>query len=418
MKAPAALPRARAARLRRHVLSQALLNLRAYPVQAMLSALGVFIGIAGLVTFSGVIKGLDGAFAALNRHLAPTNVFIEKDDLETDDFLLVAGRPPMRVAEAENLQAKLGGKARAVVPIFRASSCPGLQLGTRHEAECEVLGTNDGYLTLYSGAIHQGRALTAFDVDEGRPVALIGPALFEDLRAQGLGLGDTVYVGDHPLVAIGVLEPRRTLWGSNEHQVLIPYTYYIQQLPVGPLVVGIIARSVDQVPALQAEAIGTMRAYRHLLPGEHNDFGSYTFADAQGLYRKLTFAAFLAVELLTLLALIISGSGIMNTLLVAAEDRRQEVGVLMALGARPNTVLAIFLVEAVCMALGATVAGVLVGATLTFVIGRVSPLPAHLVLGHVLSAALYGLGVGLIFGLFPAWRASRQPPSITLRADA
>lgn len=425
LPSPAFVLRRRTAAERRrawlHVLRFALQGVRAHRLRSFLSGLGVLIGVTGIVALGGAVEGVERAFHRWTRFLGPDVFYVEREPLEVEDWAKIAGRPPVRLEEGRYLAERLRS-ARAVVPRYALELTPTqpvrLELGKKTLDEGTLYGSSERWALLNGAQVAEGRFLSAVDVALGRKVVVVGAELGDLLREAGLGVGSEVTLDGQPLQVVGRMAPRgRGLYGSLDRYAVLPFGAFEELLGPRNLNLGVVARDPAHLQEAMDETLRVMRTYRQRLPGQEDDFSLQSFADAQKLYRKLSAGVIAAVTALALLALLVSGGGIMNVMLVAAAERRQEVGVLMALGARPNAILAGFLAEAALLAGLGALGGAALGSGIALLVGAVSPLQATVVPMHLVIAVLYGAGVGVAFGFLPAYRASRVPPAKCLRGN-
>lgn len=418
MVVPSPLSRAR---VWLHSLRWALHSAREHRLRSALSVLGVLMGVTGLVVLSGLVEGLERAFHQWTRYLGPELLYVQREPFEVEDYARLAHRPPVTLEEADFLREHVPS-ARGVVPQYRAELTPTaniqLGLGGKLLQSGNIIGSTELWPLIEASRVREGRFLSPLEVAAGQPVVVVGADVAEKLREAGLRVGGELELNGQPLRVVGLMAARGMgLFGSLDNYVVLPTPVFERLLGRRKLNIGMVAPSPEALPRMRDETLQALRMRRGLLPGQENDFSLHQFSDAQALYEKLTLAVVGAVAVLALLTLLVSGGGIMNVMLVAAEERRREVGLLSALGARPNTLLASFLAEAALLTGLGAAGGVLLGALVTFAVGSLTPLEASLRPSRVALAVLYGVGVGVLFGLLPAYRASRLPPTESLRAD-
>jgi putative ABC transport system permease protein len=160
-----------------------------------------------------------------------------------------------------------------------------------------------------------------------------------------------------------------------------------------------------------------MRVRHRLRPGVENDFMLETADEALGFWDKISTFLLMALPLLVTVSLVVGAVVIMNIMLVSVSERTREIGVRKSLGARRKDILLQFLVEAGTLSGAGGVMGIASGIALAYAVSAISPIPARVSPGSILLAIGLGVGVGLMAGVYPAYRASRLDPIVALRAD-
>jgi putative ABC transport system permease protein len=178
-------------------------------------------------------------------------------------------------------------------------------------------------------------------------------------------------------------------------------------------------KSVDQASLPQAvlEARTLLRQRRHLPPGRPDNFGITTADTWMDIYRTITGGLFALTFWVACISLIVGGIVIMNIMLVSVTERTREIGVRKALGARRRDILTQFLVESTTLSLSGGLTGVVVGVSSALLVSLISPLPAAVSIGSLFFGVGMSTLVGVFFGSYPAWRASRLDPIEALRYE-
>jgi putative ABC transport system permease protein len=228
---------------------------------------------------------------------------------------------------------------------------------------------------------------------------------------------------------LGEFAPKGKLLGNNFDEVaVVPYTiidkYWAAPSDAPPwfpkrgeLFLDATAVSPELSEQAQREIIDVLRIRRHVPSNKTNNFVVFTDDAFLQLYNTVTGGIVAVMTLVSSIALVVGGIGVMNIMLVAVTERTREIGVRKALGAPRKAILTQFLVEAVMLTAAGGVLGVLLGASISWIVRAVSPLPTYVSPWSVVVALVFSAVVGLFFGIYPAMRASRLDPVDSLRYE-
>ena len=286
-----------------------------------------------------------------------------------------------------------------------------------------VLGTNPDYSEANTHFVDDGRFLTDADLSHAARVAVIGMDVAQALFPHRDAVDQVVTVNGVPYRVIGIFEHKGGMFGSNDNFVAIPITTFDEQFPQiknghgDTIHIATVPRRAEDVPALVEEETAILRARRGLRPNQPNDFALFTSQAQLEQFQQITGGVAAAMLIIAGIALLVGGVGVMNIMLVNVTQRTREIGVRKAIGATRRDIATQFLVEAVTLTGvgGALGIGVGLGAALlarvAFEFQAAAPLWAVL-LGFGVSTA-----VGVVFGLWPAVKASRLDPIEALRYE-
>jgi putative ABC transport system permease protein len=388
--------------------------LRANWFRAVLTALGVVIGVASLVAVSAVSAGAQAGVAADIRRLGANLLSVD------GEFITIGTTqtPTDRVMTPENVASI--EKLPMVTAAAPHQDIEGAVVSAgRYKANTTVIGMTPAYAAIHNRTTTVGRPITETDVSFGRSVILIGTIPRGRLFPGRNPIGRTVRVGTHEFEVVGVLERRGKLGQNLDNQVMIP-------LPIATRVLlgGINTRSVDVRVRSEGEmtqaqdAIGTLLRREHKLPASYPDDFSIedqaqilkTARSASTTFRVLTFA-------LGGIALLVGGIGIMNMMLVSVHERTREIGIRKSVGADPWRVQLQFLIEAIALSVLGGLAGLLAGVGAARLIGALAGWQTLVAPGQLVLAFSVAVVVGLFFGYYPARRAARLDPIAALRYE-
>jgi putative ABC transport system permease protein len=425
--------------LLREVVQMAVDTLRANVMRSALTVLGVVIGVMSIVGMTSLVRGLDRSLRASIEELGPRTVFVARfSGLSFGsgvDFLKLLRRRNLTLEDGKAIE-RLPSIA-AVDVSFGAGGPPTQERvsyrGTRTKL-LQVVGTTDKYPLIAVVKLDLGRYFTRFEVDRRSAVAVLGQTPYQALfRSVGIDpIGKKIRIGALEYTVIGIAGPRPAPGGFDAGQddiVIIPESAYRRQfgitgvsLPFGgrggaggtmtlqSLLIA--ALPVPDVPLSQAisDVENVMRIRHGLKLDDENDFDVITQDAVLTMFNQISNATFLALLVISSIALLVGGIGVMAIMMISVTERTREIGVRKALGARRLEILVQFLTEAATL----TGLGGILGAALGAAVG----VGVHLATGFPLSlpwwAFAIGLGfsvsVGVFFGMVPAVRASRLDP--------
>ena len=389
--------------------------LRANWFRAILTALGVVIGVASLVAVSAVSAGAQKQVSDSIRRLGANVVLVD------GEFITVGTvqTPSDRTLTPEDAAAI--AKLPMVTAVAPQQDIESLTVSAgRNKTTTHLFGTTPEFASIYNQAARVGRLISATDVGFGRSVMVLGAIPRQRLFPGQDPLGKIVRVGSHEFEVIGVQARKGKLGGENlDSRIFVPLPLVTRVLLGGPNTksIGVRIRSESEiVPAM--DAISALLRQQHQLPASYAD--DFSVEDQAALvkqaqsatttFRVLTFA-------LGGIALLVGGIGIMNMMLVSVHERTREIGIRKSVGADPWRIQMQFLIEAVVLSTLGGIAGVFMGIGATRLVSSLAGWQTLVTPTAVGLAFAVALAVGLFFGYYPARRAARLDPIVALRYE-
>ncbi len=402
----------------RESASIALGALRANKLRSLLTLLGVIIGVASVIAVLSFVEGLN-QFVSQKLLNAGANVFwIDPYGMVTsqEEWDTVKDRPPITLGDADALR---GNVPHAALVVTQSDGQTIARYRNKEVRGVALRGRGAGYEIVDDLTIGSGRHLSELDDQRRRLVCVIGPELAEELFPGLDPIGKQIRLGAEHYEVIGVTEAKGKMFGQSQDRfATIPMRTY-QKYKQERGFIGIAIKSLDQasLPVAQQEARNILRGRRHLGPRSPDNFGITTSDNVMDLYRNLTGGIFVVTIGVAAISLVVGGIVIMNIMLVSVTERTREIGVRKAMGAKAHDILAQFLVESTTLSLTGGLVGVVLGMGIALLAGALTPLPAAVSIPAVFLGVITSSLIGVFFGSYPAWRASRLDPIEALRYE-
>jgi putative ABC transport system permease protein len=403
-------------------------SLRAHRMRSLLTTLGVVIGVGTVVAMASIIQGFNRTVQSSVSSFGSHTVYVRKF---APGFF--AGGFPDSLRHRKAFTADDARAIRRLCPDVEEVAIIGfvesaqLRYRNRTTRRTQLIGSNPAIQTvnLYDPWI--GRFFTEEEVRHRAQVMVIGRDVRDALFTGENFLDKTVHLNGIPFRIVGELEPRgRSLFSNPDEFITVPYTTMEKYFPPpddapfyvpkrGEYYLNVLAVSPERTGAAVDQVREVLRARRGLRARQSDDFAVFTSDALTELYDQLTGATYAVMTLISSIALLVGGIGVMNIMLVAVTERTKEIGLRKALGAPRITVLLQFLIEAAVLTGVGGVLGIAGGAGVAQIVRLVSGLPAFTPLWAVFVAFFFSVLVGIFFGLYPAIRASRLDPVEALR---
>jgi putative ABC transport system permease protein len=401
-------------------LAQCFSALRAHKLRASLTMLGLTMGVATLITVMTIVQGANGYVEQKIANLG-TNVFqIARTPFAVTDFNIVIKALKYRKIELDDMQA-IAERCDLCEEVGATASAPNT-IRARYENK-EVSDVNFSGLTanmadIDSRKVELGRYFTPSEAGHKTNVCLIGDTLERQLFLGVDPIGKSLRVGNDELMVVGVLEKIGSVLGQDQDDfVMVPLPVFLRIEGVHTSLTINVKTSKEKFEPAQDQAQLILRARRHLTYGTENDFFIGTKESYMALWRSISSAFFAVFIMVSAISVVIGGIVIMNVMLVSVTLRRREIGVRRAVGATQRDILRQFMAESLVQCIAGGLTGITLGFLVALALRTYTPFPASVqtwvaTLGVFLSSA-----VGLFFGIYPAFRASRLDPVVALRSD-
>lgn len=453
-------------------LRTALRALRRNPMRSGLTTLGIVIGVAAVIAMTEIGQGTTTLVQRTIQNMGATNLLIQPGTATSAGVTTGSGTGVTLTPQDAEAIARECSTITAVAPMVRARTQ--VIYGNKNWVPVYIYGTTPDYLEVRDWQdLAEGEVFTDRDIKGGAMICMLGQTLVRELFPFESPIGKEVRVQNVPLKVIGVLKRKgASMTGLDQDDILLaPWTTIKNRIsgsslqsvnqsvavsptdptqkPVGPgaLFPGsqlslypvpspsqqldtpqpvrfvnidqILVRvaSIEEMP-LAIEQITELLAERHRMkPGEPNDFSIRDMSDLTKSLGTTTQNNMRLVFFVAVVSLVVGGVGIMNIMLVSVTERTREIGLRMAVGARSRDILRQFLVESIVLCLLGGCAGILLGRGAAILVHLTLNYPTELSPASIAAAFGVSVLVGLVFGFYPAWKASRLDPIEALRYE-
>ena len=392
-------------------------------LRSILTMLGITIGVFSVIGVMTTISALRGS---IETGLS----FLGSNTFQFSKWPFAQGGPNHRkyelrrnitLAQALRYEQLMEGSSDVVcLKVFHQDSAQAVYNARKTTPDVTFGGTNEYFLNANQYSIDLGRNLQPEDIELARPVIVIGQDVVKKLFPSENPLGKTIKLKGRTYVVIGTFAEKGTTFGQSDDNIaMIPITRFFSDMGTENYTVNIATAAPSHLlyNDTMDKGVTMMRIVRGLSPEAENDFEVYSNDSILGIFGKVADIVTSASFVISGIALLAAGVGIMNIMLVSVTERTKEIGIRKSIGARKKSILMQFLIEAVAISLVGGVCGIVLGVgagnlvALLMKAGTVFPWN-WAVLGLVVCS---GIGVG--FGFYPAWKAASLDPIEALRYE-
>jgi putative ABC transport system permease protein len=418
-------------------------TLRGNKMRSALTVLGVVIGITSIVGMTSLIRGFDTSLRDQIKELGPNTILVQKFSgltiLSGKSFREVAKRPNLTLEDADAIARDCPSVAMIDVWLgAMGNSRSRMYYGHERTKQLGIMGATENFAAVNFIKVESGRLFIQGEVDHRRNVVILGQTPAISLFPNSDPIGKQVRIGSEQFTVIGVFGRRPNLGGlasGVDDFAVIPYTTH--EKLYGKVLKGsakvtagvfnpavfrtamiiVVPRDDAGRDKAMAEVESVMRIRHGLKLDQANDFDLATQDAALKVWDQVSSATFLALVVISSIALMVGGIGVMAIMMISVTERTREIGVRKALGARRREILWQFLVEAVFLTSAGGLIGILFGSSIGLSVHWLSGFPVSLPWWSFAIGIGFSASVGIFFGLFPAFKASRLDPIEALRYE-
>jgi putative ABC transport system permease protein len=395
-----------------------------HKLRSFLTILGVVIGVAAVIALMSIGKGTEASIMSRIQSLGSNLLFIRPGATTEGGVRSAFGSAATLTLEDALAIKEQVPDINAVAPYNSTSQ---QLIASGQNMRAQIIGTNTDYKTAYNLKIAQGAFFSEWDYENASRVAVLGSNVKSTLFPNSDPIGQTMRAGDQIVRVSGVLQSTgaSAMGSSPDDSVFIPLTalqrmYVQQRTNRGDHVVSSIAVTLaDQNQSTRVtDNITTVLQMRHnISAGKENDFSITSVEEVARTVSETASTLTFFLGAIAAISLLVGGIGVMNIMLVSVAERRREIGIRKALGAKERDIWMQFLIEAAFLTITGGIIGIGVGWAASRLTSRVMSMATLVSPDIVIMAISVSVGIGIFFGFYPAWSASRLDPIEALRAE-
>ncbi len=398
-------------------VATALMQIWANKIRSLLTVLGVIIAVTSIIAVVSFVQGMGDYFTDFLRGLG-TNLMVVYPERVRDQRGEVLRRAQMTIEDVRAVDAHATAIRRTTPRIWSSAT---IEYGRQQEANVTLIAASQFFQPIRNFYVDVGRFFGAVDVENAAQVCVLGREILRKLECDESVVGDYIHIDSQRFQVVGLLEAKGSFMGDNlDELVIIPWTTGLKMYPYARNYLGfyVEATSEEQIAEAEGQLVRILRQRHGLKPGQRNDFGVFKQDQVLQEFTRVRVIATSVLAGIVSISLLVGGIGIMNVMLVSVTERTREIGLRKSVGARRRDILSQFLTEAVVLS---TVGGG-IGIALGYAVGFVATLHPKMVevnvpLWSVLLALGFSAGVGVFFGIVPAFKAAIVHPIDALRHE-
>jgi putative ABC transport system permease protein len=404
------------------VLKIALAAIKANKLRSALTLLGIVVGVFSIIGVMTAVRVLQNSIESGLSNLGTHTFQIQKTPVMASrtEWLKARQRKDITYDQGVRLQERMTLAMFVALEDWQPAQT--IQYASlKTNPNVSVAGEEpDGILT-NNWTIREGRSLDAADLEYSRRVVILGDEVVKKLFPMGHAdaVGKEVRIGQNRFTVIGTFDPKgASLGGDSDNRVVIPMTTFLALYGKDRSIhIMIKAKSAEVYEDCLEEARFHLRTIRQVAPAKEDDFSIFSNDSLISTFNEFTMYVKLGVGFISFISLIAAGVGIMNIMLVSVTERTREIGIRKAIGAQKRSILSQFITEAVVLCQFGGIIGILVGVVMGNIVAILFEVPPTVPWDWAFIGFALCAFIGLVFGVYPAWKAANLDPVEALRYE-
>lgn len=398
----------------------ALQAIRANMLRSLLAVLGIVIAIGAVIALVSLGNGMQ---QRVNEQVSSigSNLLMISTGARRVGGVSVTGIQNLSEEDADAIRRQLPDMV-AVAPTRNGSAQ--LVFG-RQNAPSQIVGITPEYFEARDWTVEEGRTFSNSEIRGGGQVAVVGRTIINELFGDAVAVGETVRINRTPITIVGVLKSKgQTSFGQDQDRIVLVPLQTARRIvgnsriqPRRVDTISVKTATPERLSSAQAEIEDILRQRLRVPEGTQDPFEVRNLAEMLAVAQETTRTISLFLGAIAGISLLVGGIGIMNVMLVSVTERTREIGLRLAVGARPQDILTQFLVEAVTLCFIGGLLGVVLGLGLAALVAAALSAPVLVDAKIILISVTVAAGCGVFFGLWPAWRAASLNPIEALRFE-
>ena len=399
------------------------MGIATHKLRSVLTILGIVIGVAAVITLMSIGRGAQAQIVSRIESLG-SNLIVVRPGATVSFGGVRGGQGSAVTLTYEDAQA-IASSVDYIATVAPSYSASQQLVAGRQNTNAQVIGVTLDYEKAYNLQTTGGTFISDYDYQSAAQVAVLGSNVASTLFAGTDPIGQQIRMGHSIVYVIGVLKSKGEGFGSTDSAILIPLTAMQTMIAQphtsrGEQIVSSVAVTMtdkSQSSLIVSEITSLLRTRHQLSPTADNDFNISSMEELIATISSTLQSMTLLLGAIAAISLLVGGIGVMNIMLVSVLERTREIGIRMALGAQERDIWTQFLLESASLTLTGGIIGVGVGWIAATLVARSGSLPTVVSADIVTLAVSVSVGIGVFFGFYPAWNASRLNPIEALRAE-
>ena len=404
------------------ILRTALRSLLSNRTRSLLTMLGIIIGVGAVITMVSIGNGVSSQMDSLMSNFGSNLIIIMAAPPNTTGARGAAGSgATLTLSDA----TALADEGFAILRTSPEVSGTAQVIYGNNNWNTSITASTADILPMRTWEIGEGICFSEADIRSGAKVCVIGQTVAKELFGYSNPIDSTIRIKNVPFKVVGIMKAKgASSFGTDQDDfILVPITTALRRLfRLGTRVdsirrINVQAKTRELLDSAKNETIAILRQ-RHKIPeGSEDDFNIRDLTETLENTAQMATMMSLLLAAIASISLVVGGIGIMNIMLVSVSERTREIGIRMAIGARPSNVRMQFLTEAIVLSLLGGAIGISIGVGISQAASSFLPFKAIISLSSVLIAVGFSVAVGVFFGFWPAWKASNLDPIVALRSE-